>query len=253
METACKFREAECYKCKKIGHIASACRTNQDKGKSQKGQAHFVGDSETGKESNKDEEEEEDTYTLFTVKNSTYEPMMVQVQVNTIPVDMEFDTGASFSLLNKTTYDRIAQEKPESLLQKSTIRLKTYTGEAVPILGSTKAHIKYGEKEEELVILVVDGDGPNLLVGRDWISTFNINCGEIHKFVVPQELDQMLDKHSGVFDDQLGTMKGDKVHLPVDPQVAPKFAKARTVPYALKENVRKALGELENKGVISPV
>ena len=95
---------------------------------------------------------------------------------------------------------------------------------------------------------MVDGDGPNLL-GRDWISTFNINCGEIHKFVIPQEFDQILDKHSGVFDDQLGTMKGVKVNLPVDPQVAPKFVKARTVPYALKEKV----GELENKRVISPV
>ena len=30
-----------------------------------------------------------------------------------LPVDMEFDTDASFSLLNKTTYDRIAREKPE--------------------------------------------------------------------------------------------------------------------------------------------
>lgn len=43
-----------------------------------------------------------------------------------------------------------------------------------------------------------------------------------------------------------------KVKLPVDPEATPKFVKARTVPYSMKEGVEKALRELEKSG-ISPV
>ena len=40
--------------------------------------------------------------------------------------------------------------------------------------------VKYGEQEEELVVHVVDEDGPNLL-GRDWLTRSNVNLPEVHK------------------------------------------------------------------------
>ena len=44
-----------------------------------------------------------------------------------------------------------------------------------------------------------------------------------------------------------------KVKLLVDPSVSPKFYKARTVPFALKERVEIELQKLEASGIISPV
>ena len=43
-----------------------------------------------------------------------------------------------------------------------------------------KMDVKYGEQEEELVVHVVDEDGPNLL-DRDWLTRSNVNLPEVHK------------------------------------------------------------------------
>lgn len=84
---------------------------------------------------------------------------MVRVQVNDVPVDMEFDTGAAFSLLNIGTFDKIAAR---SQLEKASVELKTYTGEAVPIMGSFTAMVQYGE---------ISGRWGGR---RDWLTTFEI-------------------------------------------------------------------------------
>lgn len=81
-----------------------------------------------------------------------------------------------------------------------------YTGEIVPIQGAITATVQYGEAKKQMSILVVQGDGPNLL-GRDWLATFDVSCGDILRLVVPHQLDQILDKHSALFE-QLGTLKG---------------------------------------------
>ena len=41
--------------------------------------------------------------------------------------------------------------------------------------------------------------------------------------------------------------------LHVDPNVKPKFFRARSVPYSLREKVEIKLGRLESTGIISPV
>ena len=81
--------------------------------------------------------------------------------------------------------------------------------------------------------------------------------GDVHTVEAERSLQEILDKHSSIFNEELGCLKGAEVTLNVDPEATPKFFKARTVPLALKKKVELELElELENlqkMGIISPV
>ena len=49
------------------------------------------------------------------------------------------------------------------------MKLLTYLGELVKVLGTVEVVLKYEEQENELSTLVVEGSGPSLL-GRDWLK-----------------------------------------------------------------------------------
>ena len=51
----------------------------------------------------------------------------------------------------------------------------------------------------------------------------------------------------------LGTLKGYEAKIHVDPDAVPKFHRARTVPYALRDKVEKELQQLQDKGILEPV
>ena len=88
---------------------------------------------------------------------------------------MELDTGASLSLVNKQTYDKITN------LQLQPTDVQAYTGEVLQILGEAKVTciVNYGEQTQQLVVYVVRGNGPNLL-GRDWLSSLKVSIDNIH-------------------------------------------------------------------------
>ena len=48
-------------------------------------------------------------------------------------------------------------------------------------------------------------------------------------------LQNILNKHKAVFNDELGLLKKIDVNIPIDMNIMPKFFKACAVPYALKE------------------
>ena len=54
------------------------------------------------------------------------------------------------------------------------------------------------------------------------------------------------------FRDELGTFTGPKVKLAVNPQVSPKFYKARSLPYSMCEKVEQELQTLQKAGIIEP-
>ena len=92
-------------------------------------------------------------------------------------------------------------------------------------------------------------------MGRDWLGQFDVSLGKgkVNKLQASKQLQEVLDKHSVVFDNDLGCMQGMTVNLPVDNNVNPKFFKPRSVPYVLKPKVEAELTRLENLGIISPV
>ena len=68
-----------------------------------------------------------------------------------------------------------------------------------------------------------------------------------------ESLQNILQRHKEVFTEELGTLQGYKAHIHVDPAVKPKFCRARTVPYARRDQVEKELERLVEVDVLEPV
>ena len=80
---------------------------------------------------------------------------------------LELDTGASVSVICEKTYEMICKESAaDPLLQQTDVKLKTYTGEAITLLGKVPVKVSYGNHEGDLTVQVVAGEGPDLF-GRD--------------------------------------------------------------------------------------
>lgn len=138
-------------------------------------------------------------------------------------------------------------------LKETKIRLKTYTGECIPLVGAINVDIDYQGQKAKGTLLVVKGEGPSLL-GRDLLQKVHLNWweiwGEVKSITVAQDI---LAKYADVFRDELGTLKGTLVKLCVDPNAQPRFFKPRTVPYAMRAKVEAELERLQQAGVIEPV
>ena len=95
-------------------------------------------------------------------------------------------------------------------------------------------------RAEHLSLLVVSQDGPSLL-SRNWLRLLKLDWSVLHKFH-NSRLQEILNRHSVVFGDDLETLKGFQAHIYVDPTVPLRFHKACSVP-----NVKRNLvDELEN-------
>ena len=76
---------------------------------------------------------------------------------------MEVDTGATYSVVGKKTFDNLFREVK---LQDSDITLTTYTGEPIVAEGQADIQVVYEGQEYSLPLIVAPGDTPALL-GRN--------------------------------------------------------------------------------------
>ena len=160
----CRYKNEECFKCHKKGHKASKCRSNRKPGRRngrKSGNTHHMETTE----------EEEEEYSMFHMTTKEKEPHRVELKLNGIHTSMEVDTGTAATIINEETYKRISegnQVKNRPKLENAKVKLQTYTGELVKVIGTLNVIVKYEKQEVELQTLVVEGSGANLL-GRDWL------------------------------------------------------------------------------------
>ena len=128
----------------------------------------------------------EDTYHMFVVRNKLCKPIIRTIIINGVPTPMELDTGAAYSVMTQITSQRIAQLKGVCDLEPSDLKLKSYSGEQIKVLGQLPVVVIYGEKQYQLCVLVVDGEGPDLL-GRDWMAALKVTFSMGDVYTVEQE------------------------------------------------------------------
>eukprot|EP00731_Ephydatia_muelleri_P015743 Em0009g167a len=228
----CPFIEAECFKCKKLGHIASACRSRSKR---------FFRPRE-------DRRNEQQTNTIVhhgvtigdvfgtTANQKSVKPIIVEVQINGRPVDMELDTGSAVTILNEKTWKETL-DRPK--LQKSNNKLKSYSGHQIAVLGEVMAKVTVNQQTKVLTATVA-GTSHNNLLGRDWLQVLKLDWAEIVAVNSVREgaLTSLLQKYELVFKEELGHCKNIKAHIVLQPNAEPKFCKPRPIPYSIKEAVR---------------
>ena len=198
-----------------------------------------------------DSDSSEQSYNLFAVQGQASAPIQVNLTVNQRPLTMELDTGASYSLISEQVYKTTWTEAEAPSLEQSAVKLHTYTGEQVVVVGSITVTVCYDTQVVELPLLVVKGEGPSLY-GRNWLSKIKLNWGAINQ-VTSQIYKKVLNKYPEVFKDELGTLRGTRAKIHVDPQATPRFFKPRSVPYTLRDRVEKELDRLLSEGIIEPI
>ena len=171
--------------------------------------------------------------------------ILVPVMLNgDTKVNFELDTGASVSVVSEETWK---QDLNSMHLENSGIKLRTYTGELLNVIGKVDIEVSYEGQHARVPLHVLEGNGPSLM-GRNWLHSIKLNWGSINKII--SKLYEVLSEHNDVFQEELGVFKNVKATLHVRPDTTPKFCKPRLVPYALREPSGKELDRLVQQGVL---
>ena len=131
----------------------------------------------------------------------------MEVIINEKVCQMEVDTAADHSVMSKSFYiDKFA----DKLLTPSKVKLKTYTGEVLDVLGEMQCDIVYKGEQYSLPIVVANYDARPTLLGRNWLCHIKIEWGEIFSISnenlvsAKSQLNDLLSKHA------YGQLKVDK-------------------------------------------
>ena len=246
----CHFREAVCDVCGKKGHISTVCRS-RPRGAPSRGRRKMKLETKWVDNESEDRNPRDGTapeeFHLFNVGTRSSEPITIEVSANGKPLRMEIDTGAALSIISEKTRKDIF---PDDTLHTSAITLKTYTGESIQVRGQVNVRVAYEKQEDNLVLIVVAGDGPSLF-GRNWLKYIRPNWNRIACVHSANRLQSILDKHEALFKPELGKIRSHQAALLVQPEAQPKFFKPRPVPFAIKDTVSLELDRLEREGILT--
>ena len=261
----CRFKSVICRQCSKIGHIARVCRSapSAQRGRGLPLQGRSFRRGYGGKTGGRGrytthqvvaDPPEHDIFRVDTrppvrvLRKERQPPILAHVLLNGQPLTLEVDTGAATSIINEETYHTLWSNPP--VLEPANETLRSYLGEKIPLLGSTRVTVQYEDQSADVQVLIVQGNRTNLF-GRDWLKEIKLNWGSIMR--VGTELEDILNTYADVFTEELGELKDTTVKIDITVPAQPRFYKHRNIAYALRERVESELDRLEKQGVIEPV
>eukprot|EP00731_Ephydatia_muelleri_P015649 Em0009g73a len=144
----CHFRSVECHKCGEKGHLARTCRSKEQTVKKQFGNRAGKQSTNLLAEPLEEEEDVEDMYTLFNVRDVSLAPFRVPMEINKASLEMEVDTGAAASVISEEILGKHKELfKDELGLLKGTL-VKIHVNEtATPLFFKPRA-VPYAVREK---------------------------------------------------------------------------------------------------------
>ncbi|XP_060782844.1 uncharacterized protein K02A2.6 [Neoarius graeffei] len=256
----CWFRDKNCMKCNRKGHIQRMCKKkgNEEKQRTWKKdkKVNEMNDTDASGSASDETDNGLGHIELHSMTESDKKMIWVTPKINGKKLKMELDTGSAISLISLKDYK---QNFADVKLKQTPILLKTYTGEKVAPVGKIK--VKYENKRKTLDLYVLQRGGVPLF-GRDWLQMIQLNWQSIKAMqhsengnskATQEKLNLLLQRAAPVFQEGIGTLKQMKARVTVDEHASPKFLKARPVPYALRPRVETELQRLEDQGILSKV
>ena len=250
--------DSECHFCGKKGHIAPVCLSRPTKTRPPPSRKFPVQrykqpprSAKWVEEGNPDSEESQEELSILT--GNTH-PLHADVWLNGTLVGMEIDTGAAVSLNSMTKCRTLFPDLP---MKKSTMMLRTYTGENMDVRGEIEFDVWYGDQRKSLPLVIVAGNGLTLL-GRNWLHHIRLDWKELNAATVHHSSADTLESirkryESTVFGEGLGHITPFKAKLQMKPDSQPKFQKPRPVSFAIQDAVGEELDRLEAERITERV
>lgn len=89
-------------------------------------------------------EPQEDSERMNMIRNSGMkDPILMDLLLSDIPIQMEFDTGASVSVINQATFERVNLKGTLLSLGLPQVQLRSYTGESIPMVATITLRARY--------------------------------------------------------------------------------------------------------------
>ena len=237
----CKYRNYTCNLCNVKGHLQAVCKKNVTKKCDSKSSVHTLSS----------------VYEICGNKR-TDSPIFLTCSVMNKCVDFEVDTGSSVSIIDEGTWKMLGSPR----LQLCNTKLRSYTGQILPVKGHCDMHVSLLGKTYVLNMKVVEGKRSALL-GRDSIVLSGLDLNALMHDFMPSSsnvnmcttstLDSLLTEYKDVFAKELGHCKKFKAKLQLKDGAIPKFHKPRSVPFAKLEPLKQELQRLEDNGTCSKI
>lgn len=92
-------------------------------------------------------------------------------------------------------------------------------------------------------------------MGQDWLEEIRLDWSQFNKVDTRTnvKLENVLSKHSVLFEPGLGTIGGVKAKLYLKEGARPRFCRACTVPFPIRSKVEVEIDRQVAKGVLEPV
>lgn len=248
----CKYARYVCRVCNQAGHLRRMCPLLVGH--------HVVVMDNHRNDDRSDDVQSDEVTTVFDFNNQVSltdcKPLYTTLLVNDKLIKFEVDTGSAISCINEEVYRRLFNEMN---IQKCNVILRYYTGELVKPVGLIRPLVKFKDKCEPLDLYIVK-KGKTSLLGRQWLASLEIdflfkglNCNNLMSSETKFDVKEFSSRYCEVFADGLGRFTGGKVHIRLREGAQPVFMRARPLAYALREPVERALHQLVQDGILTPV
>lgn len=235
----CRFRNFSCRKCGEKGHLRRVC---DGKKCNIMRNSHFLQCCSEGGDDGK--------RFVFNIRSYRGEPMQELVKVNDVQLSFEVDTGSAVTAISDCIYNEYFANHP---LCRSNKTLQSYNGSRIETLGTIILPFSFRNETKNIEVFVVKGGGPPLL-GRDFISQFNLQICPVNQFSVNNLTElELMKQYPLLFSDRLGCCKGVEVKLNLKSDAKPIYFKSRSVPFALRAKLEQELDRMVGLGIIEPV
>ena len=254
----------KCTNCQKWNHFATVCRsqpsapsTSREKRykhhkMKQSHQLEYEAEDETETESDEDSSElEADVFVVNQKKRTKY---MVKPELK-IPnkqkwseVTFQIDNGSEVNCLRKQDL-MIIDSKPE--LKATKTKLKAYGDSTILPLGVIDVNIKINGRSKQAEFVVVEDATASLLSGQlsEELGLISVNKALlVNQITAHQQLtkEDIITKYKDVFEG-LGHIGNYTIEL--NENAKPAQDAPRTVPIALRQDLKKRLTEMKNEGI----
>lgn len=234
----CRFRNAECFLCGKVGHIKEVCRSGRK--------------SEKQSRNGKHEEMEIDTVNRV-LNDKGQNRLLANIQIGKQEVQFLIDTGATVTLINLDTYKRLGAPAV-SKVEKAIVG---FGRNPIKVIGKFETVASYKGRKAKINLIVVDRYDVTNVLGLDSFSAMGFGVVDQVNAVSENEelslLEGLKQEFSEVFEPGLGEFKNFQAKLVLKEKHKPKFCKARSVPWAIRSSVDEEIRRLEQEKIITSV